>query len=130
MDDKELLNTLKAEMLLAEARAIGAKEAYQLMAVRAARKECNLNHGDKIVIKFSDGDLLAEYGGMEWSTWEFSGYKGPALYGWNILKSGARSKTRKALCTFDMFRDGHVETVNAVLRGAPTHGAVSAGRQS
>ena len=118
MNDKELLEVLKNEMLLAEARAKGAKEAYEWKALCVARTECNLRPGDKIIIKFSDGDMLASFEDVKWSSYEFRGYKGPGLYGRRILKSGAKSKIQQALCTFEMLRGGHVKPANAPANAA------------
>ena len=112
MDDKELLAVLKSEMLLAEARAQGAKEAYEWKALYLARRACKFNSGDKIIIKFSDGDVPALFDSVKWSSYEFEDYKGPAIYGWRILKSGAKSKTKHALCTIDVLHKGYVMAAN------------------
>lgn len=108
MDDEELLAVLKSEMLLTEARAQGARHAYESKSVLIAWNECDFGRGNTIIIKFSDGERAAEFDKVEWSEYDFRGYKGPALYGWIILKSGKKSKFRQALCTIDMLRAGHV----------------------
>lgn len=112
MDDKELLSVLKNEMLLTAARAHGAKEAYEWKALCLARQECKFNRGDKIILKFSDGDVLAFFDGVKWSSYEFEKYTGPAIYGRRILKSGAKSKTVQALCTIDVMYRGYVLPAN------------------
>jgi len=113
MDNKELLEVLKNEMLLAKARAEGTREAYERKAVDIAWDDCKFRHNDKIFIKFSDGDKFAFFDKIKWSEYSFIDYEGPALYGWFALKNGTKSKTYGAICTIDMVRSGHVKIANA-----------------
>jgi hypothetical protein len=110
-NDEELLVVLKNEMLLTRARAFGAKEAYEIFSTRVARSLFPYRSGNRIVIKFGDGELLAEFCSIEWADWQLDDYRGPAIFGWRILKSGAKSRTKEALCSINMWKSGLVEAV-------------------
>lgn len=92
MKDDELLNALKGEMLLSEARARGAKEAYQGEAIRQAmwalREKHGITRGNRIEVHFTNGVSVYEYRDMSWGWSE----EEPVLMGLRILKSGKPSK--------------------------------------
>lgn len=91
MNDKELLDVLKTESILAEVRAVGAKEAYQQEAMRQARKALfakDIYPGDKVVVRFTNGDFVYVFRRIEWSY----GKHEPWIWGSRVLKSGKLSK--------------------------------------
>jgi len=96
MNDDELLNALKSEMLLTEARAHGAKEAYRSKALDRAinlvsqRIKC----GDMIEIPFKTGAICYKYTKVDWY-WVFDE---PVLFGARILKNGKPSKIDDVIC--------------------------------
>lgn len=111
-EDKEILEVLRREMLLSEARSDGAREAYKQKALNIAMRDCPFFSGNKVRLEFSDGFQMAVFDSIEWSrSWEFRDYEGPALYGRMILKSGKRSRVRQALCTADAMRAGLVKLI-------------------
>jgi hypothetical protein len=107
--EKKLVGLLKKEMLIAKARSIGAKEAYEKHALYVARAECKFRHGDKVSIQYSTGPQVAVVDDVEWSWYHIRDYEGPALFGWPLLKSGKPSKVRRALCTIRMVEAGYVQ---------------------
>ena len=93
MKDEELINALKMEMLLAEARARGAKEAYQREAIEQARRvlaeKRGINPCDRIEVVFAGGVVcIYEYREIAWGQYK----EEPTLRGRKILKSGKPSK--------------------------------------
>lgn len=99
MKDEELLAVLKNEMLLTEARALGAKEAYRTQAVVMARRaviDRGIELGDMIVVHFHEGDASFKYQGVEWMI----GEREPVLVGKKVLAKGNLSKVdRDPICT-------------------------------
>lgn len=92
MRDEELLEALKSEMLLTEARSRGAKEAYESEAINQARRllreEHNIRPNDIIIVNFTDRAVIYEYRDM---VFDFIKNE-PALTGRRFLKSGKLSK--------------------------------------
>lgn len=110
MDDRELLAALKSEMIMAAARAEGAREAYHQRAIYVAHNNLGyISRGKKIIIKFSGKDVMAVFDQLKWCSYDLDDYIGPALYGRMLLKSGKPSKYTMALCSIDMVRNGCVE---------------------
>ena len=108
MSDKEILDALKNEMLICKARAIGAEEAYKKNFLYAEIRVCPFRRGDRIIISYTDKDVCAVFYDVSWSDWEFNDYKGPAIFGRRILKSGKPSKVVTVLCPTSMLRNGRV----------------------
>lgn len=100
IDQSRLLEELEREMFLSEARARGAKKTYELAAMSIAWRRCQFRPGDRIKIKFSDGDVLGVFDRIEWDYFE-GGDEGPAIFGYEILKSGRLSKRRMRFCKAD-----------------------------
>lgn len=92
MKDEELLAALKGEMILTEARARGAREAYEFEALHQARDLLDEKHGItpgvRVLVHFTNGDFVYEYRKVAWGWLE----KEPVLMGRKILKSGKPSK--------------------------------------
>jgi len=111
MDSKLLLDALRGECVLLEARARGAKEAYKMEAVRQASSEFAPWRDQLVVIKFSTRDVKAELTDLIYASWQFEGYEGPAFVGRQYLKSGKLSKSVVPLFTADMWRQKQVVRV-------------------
>lgn len=97
----ELIAVLKQEALVTEARARGARLAYEResldMAVDTLFEEKGILSGATVVAHFATGDVTYKYRGLEWD--------GPAdmpvLVGQKVLKSGALSAAgEEVICTF------------------------------
>lgn len=92
MNTEELLSALKGEMLLTEARAMGAKAAYEIESLKQARillrEKHEIGPRDRVVVHFTNVDLVYEYREMAW----LRNVKEPVLMGRRILKSGKPSK--------------------------------------
>lgn len=90
--DEEILKQLKNEMILTEARARGAKEAYRNAAISNAHdviyKKFGRNFWGKIVVHFTNGDFIYELKNISWGFIE----EEPVLEGRRILKNGRPSK--------------------------------------
>ena len=108
MSDKEILDALKNEMLICEARALGAQEAYKKHFLYSEIRACPFSLGQSIIVSYTDGDVRAVFCDVSWSSWEFNDYKGPAIFGRRILKSGKPSKVVTVLCPTSMLRNGRV----------------------
>lgn len=119
MKDDELLNALKGEALLTEARARGAKEAYEGEAIRQARRVLDEKHGvtprDRVEVHFTNGDFIYEYREMAWGWRE----KEPVLMGRKILKSGKLSKNNwdEIICGVSYLHNVKKQTTNANVIG-------------
>lgn len=106
MDEKRLLDVLREEMVLLEAKSRGAAKAYKEEAVCQFANECKgIGTGSLVTIHYSDGDAKAEISGRpEYSDWAFKDYKGPIFNGYLILKSGKKAKHKTPLFNVDMWR--------------------------
>lgn len=120
MKDEELLVALKGEMLLTEARARGAQEAYEREAIRQARillrEKHQIEPHVRVVVHFTNGDFVYEYREVAWDWRE----KEPVLMGRKILKSGKLSKNNwnEMICGISYLHNVTKQTPNVAIDGS------------
>ena len=101
MIEKELLSYLKNEMLKAEARALGAKSAYQetyLKQIRQILSDKGIYPNTDIEVTFLEGTFKYLYKEVSFDYWGDDVW----ILGVRYLKSGKLAKEgRQRICTID-----------------------------
>jgi hypothetical protein len=112
-----ILVELKRQWLMAKAHEEGFRRSYQKHAVwraQEAASNAGMGGGGAIIsYAFSDGEVQAAFDGVEWCGYGLDRYQGPAIYGFEILKSGKKSKIRRAFCPYDDSRRKFVKVLKA-----------------
>lgn len=106
-DKRKLLERLRDEALLTEARARGALKAYLFEALEQARDECNLKVGTVVCISYADGKKRrAKIAGSDFHPWQ----EEPSFFGYFQVKSkGGFSTGISELFTIGNWRAGFVK---------------------
>jgi hypothetical protein len=115
MDKKQLIEILRDEAMLLEAKAKGAEKAYQLHAVSYFQDICRAHKivdGTLVQIKCAEYCIKAEISGMPYfNFYSFDEDSSPAYCGYEILKSGKKSKVKTTIFNQKMLIAGMVTVV-------------------
>lgn len=113
---KELLELLKREALLADAKFRGAKAAYEQALLAEARCNNRLPSGQWVQVRLSDGDVGAfvfRHVGLE-DECDDSCFAKVVLYGWRLSENGKRVGKMYPFATYAQYLIGDVTPIKGL----------------